>query len=127
MNAFTQAMTVGAGGFVGSILRYGIGSLANRLAPAAIYPYGTLVVNVVGCLAIGLLTGLTEYRQTIGPGLKLFLFVGVLGGFTTFSAFGNQTLALAREGAPWQAGLNVVLTLVLCLVSVSIGYSISAR
>lgn len=127
MNGLSQTLVVGAGGFVGSALRYGAGALAHRLDPAATYPYATLAVNVIGCAAIGWLTGLADARQSVSLGLRLFLFVGVLGGFTTFSTFGNETLRLVREGEPWKASANVAVTLVLCLGSVWAGYAVATR
>ena len=94
-----QILLVGAGGFVGSVLRYGLSGAVHRLLPFAAFPYGTLAVNVVGCLAIGLLAGWSEARQVIGPELRLFLFIGLLGGFTTFSTFGYETFEMARSCA----------------------------
>lgn len=78
-----QILLVGAGGFIGSALRYTVSGLVHRVIPFAGFPYGTLVVNLLGCLAIGLLAGLAESRQVIGPELRVFLFLGLLGGFTT--------------------------------------------
>ena len=92
-----QVLLVGAGGFVGSTLRFAVSGLVYRLVPFAVFPYGTLAVNVLGCLAIGVLGGLAETRQVIGPELRLFLMIGLLGGFTTFSTFGYETVSLARD------------------------------
>ena len=69
----------------------------HRLMPLSEFPFGTFVVNVVGCLCIGVLNGVAETRQIIGPELRLFLMIGLLGGFTTFSTFGYETLALIRD------------------------------
>lgn len=115
---------VGTGGFVGSILRYVLSGLVHRLLPFAALPYGTLTVNVVGCFTIGLFGGLADARHVIGPNLRLFFFLGVLGGFTTFSTFGYETLALVQDGEHLGAGTNVVLTVGLCLVAVWIGHGI---
>ena len=71
-----QVMLVGAGGFVGSALRYVVSVWVQRLAATGGFPYGTLAVNVIGCLLIGLLGGLAEYRQVLNPGQRLFLMVG---------------------------------------------------
>ena len=114
--AAQQILLVGAGGFLGSVLRYGMYGLVSRL-PIAAFPYGTLAANLLGCLAIGLLAGLAESRQLIGPDMRLFLFVGLLGGFTTYSAFGYETFVMARDGehlrAAWNVGFHVVLGLTL--------------
>jgi len=119
-----HSLLVGTGGFVGSILRFGAGGLVYRLFPAASLPYGTLTVNVVGCFLIGLLGGLGDSRQFATTELRLFLFLGLLGGFTTFSAFGYETLTLFRDAEHFRAGANVGLHLVLGLASVSAGYAL---
>lgn len=121
MNLLTQSLMVGAGGFVGSVLRFGVNGIVHRWIPSPAFPYGTLAVNVIGCFAIGLLGGLAEARDVIGPGLRLFLFIGLLGGFTTFSTFGFETLALARTAAPVGAVANVVLHVVAGLGAVLLG------
>ena len=82
------------------------------------------MVNVVGCFVIGVLGGLGDSRQLIGTELRLFLFIGILGGFTTFSAFGYETLALVREADAARAVLNVVLHIVAGLLAVWIGYGL---
>ncbi len=82
------------------------------------------MVNVVGCFVIGVLGGLGDSRQLIGTELRLFLFIGILGGFTTFSAFGYETLALVREADASRAVLNVVLHVVAGLLAVWIGYGL---
>jgi CrcB protein len=114
-SALANALLVGCGGFLGSLLRYGLGSLVHRALPMATFPHGTLAVNLVGCLAIGALAGLADSRQMFSPPLRAFTFIGVLGGFTTFSTFGYETFALARDGdylrAGWNVGLHVVLGL----------------
>ena len=119
-----HSFLVGAGGFIGSILRFGVGGLTYRMFPAPSLPYGTLAVNVIGCLAIGILGGITDARQIAASEIRLFLFIGLLGGFTTFSAFGYETLALVRAEEPFRAALNVGLHLVLGLIAVWMGYSI---
>ena len=96
--ALLQILLVGAGGFVGSVLRYTISGLVHRVIPFSGFPYGTLTVNIVGCLAIGLLAGLSESRQIIGPEMRLFLFIGLLGGFTTFSTFAYEGVEMMRDG-----------------------------
>ena len=119
-------LLVGAGGFLGSIGRYLVGGWTHRLVGAA-FPYGTLAVNVIGCLLIGFLGGLADTRQLFSAEARLFLFLGVLGGFTTFSSFGYETFAFARSGEFLFAGLNIVLQLVLGLTAVWLGYFVSRQ
>ncbi len=98
-----QSFYVGIGGFIGSLFRFGVSGFVHRLLPFATFPYGTLAVNVSGCLVIGILGGLAESRQVISPELRLFLFLGVLGGFTTFSTFGYETIELLRDAEHFRA------------------------
>ncbi|MCA1612714.1 MAG: fluoride efflux transporter CrcB [Acidobacteria bacterium] len=116
-----NALAVGFGGFFGCIARYLAGVLFSRLFDSAGLLYATLVVNVVGCLLIGLLGGLSENARLVSPELGLFLTVGLLGGFTTYSTFGYQTVVLARDGQTWSAALNVSSHLVLGLGAVWLG------
>ena len=111
---------------MGSVLRFGVSGLVQRIDPAGAFPYGTLAVNTIGCLAIGLLGGLAESRQVLGPELRLFLFLGLLGGFTTVSSFGFETLALARDGEHLKAGVNVAATIVLSLTAVWLGHGVGS-
>ena len=115
-------LLVGCGGFIGSILRYLVTLGVQRLLGASLFPYGILVANVAGCLLIGLLAGLAEVRPVLGPQTRLFLFVGLLGGFTTYSSFANDTFLLMR-GSNLLAGLgNIGLQLLLGLAGVWLGY-----
>lgn len=113
---------VGFGGAIGSMLRFIVGGWAQRFTPFGQFPVGTLTVNVLGCLAIGLLGGLADYRQALDPGQRAFLMIGVLGGFTTFSAFAFETLGLAQDGALLRAGANVVMQTLLGLTAATLGY-----
>lgn len=120
-----QLLLVGAGGFVGSVLRFAVSGLAQRLMPSAMFPVGTLVVNVVGCFLIGYGNGLADVRQLLSPQARIFLFIGLLGGFTTFSTFGYETMALARDSQEMRAVVNVLLSIVLGLAAVWLGYTLS--
>lgn len=120
--AITTVLLVGLGGFAGSVLRYGAGEWVQRLAGASAFPYGTLFVNAVGCLTIGILAGLSESRDLLTEDARNFVYVGVLGGFTTFSAFGYQTLTLMRDGHTAMALANVGLQLALSLGAAAGGY-----
>lgn len=124
--AAQQILLVGAGGFLGSVLRYGMYGLVSR-SPIAAFPYGTLAANLLGCLAIGLLAGLAESRQLIGPDMRLFLFVGLLGGFTTYSAFGYETFALLRDGEPLRAAAIVLAHLVAGVGAVWWGFALTSQ
>ena len=115
-----NVLLVGSGGFLGSIARYWISELAQeRLGPGL--PWGTLAVNVLGCFAIGALAQLAEDRIAVPPEMRLLLVVGFLGGFTTFSAFGNETLNLFRAGDPLLGWANIALQLALTLGAVWAG------
>lgn len=90
------------------------------------FPWGTLTVNAVGSLIIGLIAALTgpDGRLLMGTEARQFIMMGVLGGFTTFSSFSLQTLALAQDGEWMRAGLNVVGSVVVCLVAVWAGWAL---
>ena len=120
-------LLVGAGGFVGSVMRYLVGVWVQSVSGNSWIPYGTLTVNVVGCFLIGLIVGLTETRQSLGEGTRTLVVVGLLGGFTTFSAFGYETIAMVREGHVVAAAANVGLQIALGLTAVWIGFSLSQQ
>ena len=117
----SQIILVGIGGFIGSVFRFLLSGFVHRLVTLSEFPFGTFAVNVVGCLLIGLLNGLAETRQVIGPELRLFLMIGILGGFTTFSAFGYETLSLIRGAEVFRAMGNVFLHVFFGLVAVWLG------
>ena len=114
---------VGVGGFIGAVLRYLISDWVNGIFHILSLPYGTLTVNVIGCLLIGILAGLSENRNLLGPETRALLLVGVLGGFTTFSTFGNETVELLKDGKSIAALSTVALHVCLGLVAVWVGYS----
>ena len=118
----TDFLLVGAGGFIGASARYGVMLGVARLLGQTAFPWGVLAANVLGSLLIGALAGLAETRQIFGASARLFLFVGVLGGFTTFSAITNDTLTLLRAGAYLSAAGNVLLSVALGLGAVAVGY-----
>src|SRR5947199_2363196 len=92
-----NALWVGVGGFIGSVLRYILSGVVQDLTGRDDFPAGTLAVNLLGCLTIGLLSQLVEDRSAFSPETRAFVFMGILGGFTTFSAFGNETMNLWRD------------------------------
>jgi CrcB protein len=112
---------VGAGSFIGGILRYALSAWIYKILSNPWFPYGTLAVNTLGCLAIGFLAGLGETRGVFTPDARLFLFVGLLGGFTTFSSVALETLWLARGFQSLAAVSNIGLQLFLGLMAVWIG------
>ena len=118
-------LAIGLGGFLGAAGRYLLAGGIHRLMKTSWYPVGTLGVNVLGCLLIGFLSGLAEQREIFSPAARLFLLVGFLGGFTTFSTFGYETFGLLREGQFLAAGANVFLQVILGLAAVFGGYLLS--
>ena len=116
---------VGAGGFIGSILRYVTSGFVLKLFGKQYFPYGTLVVNVLGCLLFGYLIGISENRQLFSPETRVLIFVGFLGGFTTFSTFGYEVFSFARDGQVLSLLINIILHLVLGFGAVWLGYSLS--
>lgn len=127
-DGLTPLLLVGTGGFVGSALRYAVSGWVQRIDPDGAFPFGTLAVNLAGCLVIGVLGGLSEARSVLGPEARLLVLIGVLGGFTTFSTFGWETLALLREGELAAAGFNVGASVALGIGAVWLGHALgSAR
>lgn len=106
-------LLVALGGAVGSVLRYETGALVLRYTGPASFPWGTFTVNVAGCAIAGLLVGLGERFEFLTLDMRLLLFTGFLGGFTTFSAFGVETIALIERGA-WSTATLYVGASVLC-------------
>jgi CrcB protein len=119
-------LVVMLGGAFGTGLRLWLSSLvAARFGET--FPLGTLVVNILGCLAIGFYVGVTGPQGIIlaSPLTRQFVTIGVLGGFTTFSSFGLQTYVLLADGELFRGCLNAILSLVICLIAVWIGITIA--
>jgi CrcB protein len=108
-----RVLLVGIGGFLGSVFRYGIGGLVGRARAGWTFPLETLLINVAGCLVLGLLAGLSESRGVFSISTRAFLFIGLLGGFTTFSTFGYESFQLIRDGQWQAAGVSATLQLAL--------------
>jgi len=123
MQALRPILLAGLGGFIGSASRYLIGGWVHKLVPLTTFPIGTLFVNASGCFMIGLLGGLIEVRQLFGPDLRVFVLIGVLGGFTTFSSFAYETLALTRDAEFARALLNIAAQMILGLGAAWLGYA----
>ena len=119
-----QWLLVAAGGAVGATARYVLGGAVQRAAGIP-FPLGTLVVNVLGCLCIGALTAVAERGAGLSTEARLFLIVGILGGFTTFSAYGVETYGLLRNGAVGAALANALGSVVLGLGAVWAGHTVA--
>jgi CrcB protein len=116
-----KLLAVAVGGAAGASLRYLAASMTHSLLGHA-FPYGTLLVNVTGSLLIGYLVVLLPESGSHASTLRLLLITGLLGGFTTYSAFSIETLTLLQEQQLMKAGLNIALTVVSCLLAVWVGY-----
>lgn len=116
-----QLLPVGVGGFLGAVMRHLVGHWLLPLSMAQRFPWPTLVVNLSGCLLIGLLAGLVEKHGLFSPNLRLFLFTGLLGGYTTFSAFGLESITLLRRGELTLVAVYVTASVVLGLLAVWLG------
>lgn len=110
------------GSGVGGVLRFLMGPAVQRLFDGWLFPIGTFTVNALGCFVIGLLGALAEFKGMFQGDVRIALFVGVLGGFTTFSTFGLDTFQLLRDGQYIYAVANGVLQVVVCLLCVWLGF-----
>ena len=113
------ACAVALGGLIGTLARYWLNMAVHSLA-GTLFPLGILIVNVLGCFALGFIARWVSTRGGSGT-LALFLTTGLCGGFTTMSAFGLDTVLLAQQGHSLLAALNVALTIVACLVAIWLG------
>jgi fluoride exporter len=116
-----RILLVGIGGMAGTLLRYGLGGALARIKVGASFPYETLVINVIGCLVIGALAGLAESRGILSGASRAVVFIGLLGGFTTFSTFGYETFQLVRAGQLATAAASIALQVVLGVSAVWAG------
>ena len=113
-------LIIGTGGFVGTVLRFLIGRFV-QLHVFSAFPYGTFIINIVGCLLIGIFYGLSSKGSIMNAELRLFLTVGFCGGFTTFSSFANENIALLRDGEFFYFLLYTLLSVILGLVATYLG------
>jgi CrcB protein len=116
---------VALGGALGSVSRYLLGTWIQSTSKSIDFPFGTLTVNLLGCFVIGLLSQLAEARGAFTPETRALVFFGVLGGFTTFSSFGNDTINLLRDGETLNALVNVGANVVLGLALVWLGRTVA--
>jgi fluoride exporter len=110
------------GGGLGSVLRFGLGKWIGTLHSQQ-FPYGTLLVNILACFILGLVIGLADHKQLFSPTARLFWTAGFCGGFSTFSTFSSETLALIQGGFTLQVLLYIALSLFLCLAATFGGLS----
>jgi CrcB protein len=103
-----RVFLVGIGGFIGSILRYLFSGLAQSIFPRSVFPIGTIIVNLTGCFVIGLLSQLAESRSAFSDLTRALVMAGILGGYTTFSTFGNESISLFRSGELLLGSVNVI-------------------
>lgn len=122
-----NVLWVGIGGFIGSVLRYIVSGLVHEWTKRDDFPIGTLAVNVLGCFIIGFLSQLAESRGAFSPETRAFLIIGILGGFTTYSSFANETMYLWRDSEGLLAVLNVAAQVVLGLAAVWLGGTLSHK
>lgn len=115
-------ITIGLGSFIGGILRYLLSQIIHEKYVSS-FPIGTLIVNIIGCLAIGMVYGLSD-RGSLPQEFRLFLATGILGGFTTFSAFSNESFIMIQEGQYLYGFTYISLSIILGIFSTFIGYSL---
>jgi CrcB protein len=116
---------VALGGALGSVTRYLLGTWVQSASKSIDFPFGTLTVNLIGCFVIGVLSQLAEARGVFTQEARAFVFIGILGGFTTFSSFGNDTINLLRDGETFNALANVGANVILGLALVWLGRTVA--
>ena len=121
MPSLLSVFYVALGGALGSVSRYLLGTWTQSLSKSIDFPYGTLTVNLIGCFVIGFLSQLAEARGAFTSEARAFVFFGILGGFTTFSSFGNDTLNLLRDGETVNALANIGANVIVGLALVWLG------
>lgn len=120
----SRLFLIGSAGFIGTLARYWLsGIIARRYGET--FPFGTLVVNLIGCFLVGLLFYLSQERFVVNPTARTVVLIGLLGGFTTFSSFGLQTFTLLQDGEFGLAALNLTASNFLGLVLVWAGYTLA--
>ena len=116
-----QIILVGVGGFFGAVLRYLISGYVQNLTQSVAFPYGTLAVNISGCFLIGIFAHLVESQGGMTAEMRLLLMVGLLGSFTTYSTFSNETMNLFQDQRLFLALINIVTHIILGLSAVLLG------
>jgi CrcB protein len=119
-----ELLYIGIGGFIGSISRYLMQMMISARLPVS-FPTGTLLVNLIGCLLIGLFFGYIEHRHWFSPQVRLFITIGFLGSFTTFSTFAFENIELLREGNYLNFSLYTLISVIGGLLMVWGGYALA--
>jgi len=118
-----RLLVIGLGGAIGTVFRYIVSGLDYKFSNG-VFPFSTMVVNVSGSLIIGLLWGIVD-RFALSPNMRMFIFIGILGGYTTFSTFSLETFNLMRDGEYHIALINIIVSVILSVGAVFLGYFIS--
>jgi len=122
----TQILAIAAGGSIGAVMRYLVSTgVYNYLGRG--FPYGTLAVNVLGSLLMGLLYELFLQRLSVSPEVRAVLLVGFLGAFTTFSTFSIETITLIEQGDVFKAVVNMLASVILCVVAAWLGLQLARQ
>ena len=122
----TQILAIAAGGSIGAVMRYLVSTgVYNYLGRG--FPYGTLAVNVLGSLLMGLLYELFLQRLSVSPEVRAVLLVGFLGAFTTFSTFSIETITLIEQGDLFKAVVNMLASVILCVVAAWLGLQLARQ
>lgn len=121
---FKLYLLAGVGGFIGTLLRFGVQRLSVFWGLIS-FPFGTFAVNLLGSLVIGIVYGITERGNYLTPETRIFLATGICGGFTTFSSFTLDTLTLMRQGQHAYAATYVVASVLLGLAATYVGFTIT--
>jgi CrcB protein len=116
-----KILIIGAGGFLGSIFRYWVSGFFQKFSNSTQFPYGTLAVNLIGCFIFGILVQLAETQGLFNSETRAFIFIGILGGFTTFSTFSSESVNLLKAGENTSAAINLVAHIVFGLGAVWFG------
>jgi fluoride exporter len=124
---FTTCLIIMVGGALGTLARYVVSVLALPISRQL--PWGTILINITGSFVIGFFGTLTlaHGRYPVSENVRLFVMIGLCGGYTTFSSFSLQTLDLLRVGAPGRAALNIVASVALCVIAVAVGHLVAAH
>ncbi len=124
---FSKLMIIGLGGFLGALMRYETNMLILPIAKNTQFPIATVTINIIGCFVIGALSQLVESQGILSGQSGEFVFIGLLGAFTTFSTFSNETFELARSGNFLYAFFNMSIHLLLGLFAIWAGHALVSR